>query len=983
MKRIVLGGFCLFFLSACSSNGTLSSLDSAFNSENFNHVTANPYNLKTAKGGNGKGGGKGSGNGGTTGGDTGSSTSGDTGGTTSGDTGGTTGGDTTGGDPGSGALLWSDPTTWGGSLPAAGEQVSIPAGTHILLDVNPPALAGLNVQGTLEFAEQDLNLTTDWILVQGLLQIGTETQPFIHRAILTLTGSPDQDAMGMGSSRGLVVMGGQLELHGTPPQIPWTKIQGHLLAGGSQLIASEDLEAAGWRAGDTIVISPTDFYGVSQTESFTISSINGTQLNLNGVLQGFRWGLMQYVTSAGMSLNPDGSVTPPAPPEQGDTPLSLDERAEVGNLSRNIVIQGADDEYWLNQGFGAHVMVMDLNSVVHVNGLEVRRGGQSGRLGRYPFHWHRLSYDDGGNLLGDVSGHYVRSSSFHDSANRCITLHATNGVSLENNICFDIRGHGIFLEDAVERRNTITGNLVLRVRNPATAQALKLHELNNQSGLETGSSGIWASNPDNTVRNNTFADCEGFGLWMAFPAQPVGLSANVPIIPYRLTFGNFDYNTSHSNQGRGIMLDNAEVDNLGTVAAIQYASNQGMNLAYPYDYLQNFVMHGMTVWKNGGGNFWNRVVWPTYSEWVSADSEGKYFAGSGALGLITRTLLVGESLNNFIPRPHPWMGPPTALATYHSTYDMRENIIVNFPIVEGLMSGAFATDDYYLRGVEKGHIRNDENLLIQSHPGHRSDAGIDEEIAFNFAGGFSYYVFAGALWDPHGIWGEAGYWNVYNRPFLTHGANCTLLEPSSENTASCDGTYLGVDAFVLDQLNMPWDDLMAIHVTRFADDNPDAVVDTWEVTGAQPGWALGHMRHFAAHARGHYLLDFPESPVPTDVSVDISNSHASSDYIVLAIRFLGTEEAQVYSSTYSYPHYFSDTHADSASFNIKHNYVELASRQAVLDSAGETYWQDHENNLVWVKVVAGGIEQFEAPPLLGDPALSDQALYNKFHLRVH
>ncbi len=47
-----------------------------------------------------------------------------------------------------------------------------------------------------------------------------------------------------------------------------------------------------------------------------------------------------------MSLINDGSISPPA--NEGFTPLELDERAEVGNLSRNIIIQGADDELWQN-----------------------------------------------------------------------------------------------------------------------------------------------------------------------------------------------------------------------------------------------------------------------------------------------------------------------------------------------------------------------------------------------------------------------------------------------------------------------------------------------------------------------------------------------------------------------------------------------------------------------------------------------------------
>jgi len=36
-------------------------------------------------------------------------------------------------------------------------------------------------------------------------------------------------------------------------------------------------------------------------------------------------------------------------------------------------------------------MIMGTGGQARVEGVEFRRGGQSGALGRYPFHWHMLS----------------------------------------------------------------------------------------------------------------------------------------------------------------------------------------------------------------------------------------------------------------------------------------------------------------------------------------------------------------------------------------------------------------------------------------------------------------------------------------------------------------------------------------------------------------------------------------------------------------
>ena len=49
----------------------------------------------------------------------------------------------------SGLLLWSNPATWGGSVPAAGAAVTISSSQSVLLDVVTPLLGSLVVQGSL------------------------------------------------------------------------------------------------------------------------------------------------------------------------------------------------------------------------------------------------------------------------------------------------------------------------------------------------------------------------------------------------------------------------------------------------------------------------------------------------------------------------------------------------------------------------------------------------------------------------------------------------------------------------------------------------------------------------------------------------------------------------------------------------------------------------------------------------------------------
>ena len=237
--------------------------------------------------------------------------------------------------------LWSNPNTWGGVKPVAGDQVTIPADKYIILDESPPDLGSLTILGTLEFAAKDLNLTTRWIMVMGELRIGSESAPFQQKAIITLNGNDvNESIMGMGT-RGLMVMGGLLELHGTPPTKTWTKINAHAPKGSTNLSL---LETANWNVNDQIVVAPTDYIGTGDAQRVSIDAINGNSLTISTGLNAQRWGVLQYATSTGMSLTPG---TLPGTVVAG-TPTVLDERAEVGNLTRNIVIQSPDDALWQN-----------------------------------------------------------------------------------------------------------------------------------------------------------------------------------------------------------------------------------------------------------------------------------------------------------------------------------------------------------------------------------------------------------------------------------------------------------------------------------------------------------------------------------------------------------------------------------------------------------------------------------------------------------
>ena len=412
---------------------------------------------------------------------------------------------------------WSDATTWAsGHVPLAGEAVEIPLGRNVLLDVSAKNLGDVTINGSLKFADQDLEMSASSIMVHGKFEIGSTDTPFSHQAVITLTGS-DQSLNPMNMGTKLIgVMGGQLELHGASRGTPWTKLSATAVKGASTITLEGN---SGWRMGDKIAIASTDF-DPTQAEETIITGVSGNMVTLAKPLAFMHYGETQNFAGK-----------------------TLDERAEVALLSRNITIQG-DDASSLS-GFGGHIMNMGTGSM-HVENVELFRMGQKQKTGRYPIHWH---------MMGDnATGSYLKNSSIHTSFNRCVTLHGSNNILLQNNAAFDAIGHCYFLEDGAETGLVLDHNLGFLTKRPKAGEELL--------PTDTNPSTYWITNPANTFRNNVAAGSQGIGFWIALPNRPMGLSsvdkvtANANIYPRRTALTEFEGNIAHSNDNRGLDFDN-------------------------------------------------------------------------------------------------------------------------------------------------------------------------------------------------------------------------------------------------------------------------------------------------------------------------------------------------------------------------------------------------------------------------------------------
>ena len=599
------------------------------------------------------------------------------------------------------SMRWSDPATWPGNrVPAAGDKVVIASGQDVILDVSPPALNGLTINGKLSFADEaDLELTTEWIMVFGELAIGTEARPHTHKATITLTDNMEgEQLMGMGD-RGIMMSGGTLNLHGNRTNA-WTKLA-ETAEKGSTII--EVLDASQWMAGDEIVLASTDF-NPRQAERRTIAAISGNTITLDAPLEYMHFGRITH---------------------------GVDERGEVGLLTRNIKVQAsadADETY-----FGGHIMAM-VTSKMYIEGVELNRMGQNLELARYPIHWHLVG--DGGK------GQYIKNAAIHDTYNRCVTVHGTNDLRVENNVTFNTVGHCFFMEDGIEHGNEYIKNLAIQTKchmtrpcdptnlEPFGVSADGLNfKLTGQDSPEilipsdNTAASYWITNPDNTYIGNVAAGSDSTGFWLAFPVHPTGAfegsDDSLATWPRRMKFREFRGNVSHSNID-SFMGDRApRADGHFAVGGyIALADPSDGDSAQVEDLIEDF-----TAYKNRNSGIWARGQLHVYRNLKMADNGIGFTHASGGFGpseftsKVFDSVFVGESENignpsepvelaygRSLPQPKIPDFPIRGYEFYDFHHELHGNTFINYMDNDTRKTGAISYLLYTSFGMSSNNV---------------------------------------------------------------------------------------------------------------------------------------------------------------------------------------------------------------------------------------------------------------------------------------
>jgi hypothetical protein len=469
---------------------------------------------------------------------------------------------------------WSDPKTWeGGTLPAAGDAVVVREGHTVVYDVQSDAvIRAVFIVGTLTFApDKDTELNVGLIRIQhdetldengfdcnvhpaeNKPKTGTGPVGFTAGCLCCdgkpalLVGTPETpiaagkrarirlhyiEGMDKESCPAIVCCGGRMDFHGAAMSRTWVKLGAHAMAGNTGIVLAEPV--TGWRVGDRLIVTSSSHprYKQDKAEEVTITNITDTRIEVEPSLESDHLGEGDY-------------------------------RAEVANLSRNVIVESANPE-----GVRGHTMY-HRGSAGSISYAEFRHLGKEGVLGRYSLHYH---------LCGDtMRGSSLIGVSIHHSKNRWLTVHGTNYLVVRDCVGYQSVGHGFFLEDGTEVYNVFDRNLACQALDgkPLPKQVLPFDA--------NEGAGFWLANAHNTFTRNVAVECRQYGfryeatpkagvvptdsalnphLKYGEPDKPFDLVMDIrqadgsrkPVDIRTLPFIRFDDNETHSNGFWGLNL---------------------------------------------------------------------------------------------------------------------------------------------------------------------------------------------------------------------------------------------------------------------------------------------------------------------------------------------------------------------------------------------------------------------------------------------
>jgi G8 domain len=379
------------------------------------------------------------------------------------------------GDSGTGAR-WSDPATWGGSVPKPGDQVVVDHA--VVLDTNP-VVGSLRITpgGSLSFdpgASHVLESRGN-VIVQGMLVMEPSAPAVQHRILFS--GVDERKYVGGGmtpldSDVGLWVMdNGMLHLCGSE-RSGWARAAAPLAAGDKAVMLDRD--PTGWQVGDELTITPSDTGGY---ETVHVTGISGRIVSIDTALATAR---PLFDVGRGRQFG-----------------------AEVLNLTRNVVITG-------QPGKKAHMFIHSMmeqdichTTFQYLGPQQTASDGPHDVLGRYAVHFH--------HCMDGSRGSTIESCVVRDCGAHAYVPHVSNGVTFRDCVAHNTTDPAYWYDARDSSADTLWDGCV--------ASATK----HNEPFKYTNAGFVHGFGPDgrNTARNCVAVGVDGSGFFWDADSESV------------------------------------------------------------------------------------------------------------------------------------------------------------------------------------------------------------------------------------------------------------------------------------------------------------------------------------------------------------------------------------------------------------------------------------------------------------------------------
>ncbi|XP_035178129.1 fibrocystin isoform X2 [Oxyura jamaicensis] len=430
---------------------------------------------------------------------------------------------------------WAEDSSWpAGHPPRDGDSVTIEEGRTLLLGSTTATLNLLHVKGgkLLFTGPGPVELHAHSILISdgGELQVGSSEAPFHHKAHIYLYGSFHSSPTFPYGAKFLAVRNGTLSIHGWMPKVVSTQLKSSALANDTRLVLQEHVD---WQPGDEIIVGRMGLGDVQQKEEMAIiESVNNTVIYLRSPLRYSHSVGEERVNGQSLPLTAVVALISRRVIVQGN--VTSERRSHLRECAKTGVARGGSSCLYKrserqlgSRDLGAIVIVEAFQgeaSWLRVEGVQFRHMGQT-------FGKHRSALTVAGNAR--MADSYIRSCCVLDSFGQGLHLAGISNLSVDNNVFYNISGHGLLLGEGREKGNRIRNNLVIG-----------LSGTEGLSNIETLSpAGIYIRAPANHIEGNTVC-AAGYGY--LFHLSPEG--------PSKMPLLSFSENVAHSCTRNGLLV---------------------------------------------------------------------------------------------------------------------------------------------------------------------------------------------------------------------------------------------------------------------------------------------------------------------------------------------------------------------------------------------------------------------------------------------